>query len=204
MTFATLSEAIDWTREHWHAQRPVPIRIHSHETEGIGLFYAPAFAAAMDGSPAASVTVTIPNQPCYHPTLVRGDSPFQCSECHGSGMKDHRTDRYLYPMSLALTRLATVPPVRRHLHPYALVVALVSAGWDWRSAARSIDRSEDAAEALFLPSSWNRDNSPEGRTGSGIFASPMGDPQCHFAVPIASPIAEVETMSPSTPRRRHS
>src|SRR6185369_11076507 len=50
VTPATLSEAITWTQDHWAEQRPAPIRLHTRDNQGLGPFFTPAFAAALDGS----------------------------------------------------------------------------------------------------------------------------------------------------------
>lgn len=152
MTLFSLSEAIDWTRSRWDNQRCAPVRLHeAHTTEGeLG---APRFshgmAAALDGSPSAVASIT-GTQPCYHPLLNRGDSPRNCAECIGTGVKEYRSDRYLFPMSRALSRLANSLGPTRQPHPYRLVIELASHGWDPRNTASSTGIPWDRAEPLFL------------------------------------------------------
>jgi hypothetical protein len=156
MTFATISEAIDWTREHWHAQRPVPIRIHSHETEGIGLFYAPAFAAAMDGSPYAKTEIET-SESCGHWRRVGSALCLDCAifdetgkPIAETGVYKKRSVRFVYPMSAALTTVRNSLRPARQPHPYRLIVEIASHDWDWRAAARANARPLDIAEALYL------------------------------------------------------
>lgn len=149
MTLATLSEAITWTRDRWQNQRPVPTRLHKRETEGVGLFYSPAFASALDGSvhAVASMTLTVS---CYHPLLNRGQSIRDCPECIGTGVKEARQDRYLYPMSRALAKLSVVKPERKHPHPYYLVSSLATHGWKPMTTAAALGIPWDLAEPLLL------------------------------------------------------
>jgi hypothetical protein len=70
------------------------------------------------------------------------------------GFKDVNVDRFRYPMSRALDRLANClrPRKDRMPHPFATVMALAEHGWDAGSAARSLDLGRDAADAQFLRS----------------------------------------------------
>lgn len=149
MTLATLHEATDWLSSHWAEQRPAPTRLHKRETEGVGLFYSAAFAAALDGSAEASVTMTGPVD-CYHPLIRAGQSPLNCPECHGFNVKEHRTDRFLFPMSRALLHLHNSMGSPRQPHPYHLILILADHGFEPRAAAASVDFNWDRAEALFL------------------------------------------------------
>jgi hypothetical protein len=149
MTFASLSEAIEWTASHWPEQRPVPTRLHTRETEGVGLFFAPAFAAALDGSDEAYTSMRGPMS-CYHTTLAIGMSVLNCPECFGTGVKDHASDRYLYPMGRALRRVHNSLGSPRQPHPYLLILELAAHDWRPRDAAAGMGLGWDRAEALFL------------------------------------------------------
>jgi len=149
VTLASLPEAISWLKDHWAEQRAAPTRLHTHANEGLGPFYTPAFAAALDGSAEAYVSTIGPTD-CYHPLIRAGQSPLKCPECNGMGVKDHRTDRYLYPMSRALTRLHNQLGPGRQPHHYVLVLLLADHRFDARGAAASVDLNWDRAEALFL------------------------------------------------------
>jgi hypothetical protein len=151
MTLATLAEAIEWARDHWAEQRPVPTRLHTRETEGVGLFYAHPFQAALDGSPDA-VTSMPQTQPCYHPTLMARMSPRDCPECLGLGVKETRVDRFVYPMSRALTRLHNSLGPSRQPHPYHLLILLAGSGWNPRMVAADTGIGWDRMEALLLMS----------------------------------------------------
>ena len=148
----SLTEAIEWTRDRWDQQRPVPLRLHeAHTTEGaLGApRFTGAFRAALDGR-ADAVDDSIRTETCYHPLLSRGMSPRDCPECYGVNVKDVRVDRYRYPMSLALARLSKVLRQRRHPHPVTVVQALAEHGWDAHAVARSFDMHWDLAEPLLL------------------------------------------------------
>lgn len=149
MTLASLSEAIDWARSNWHQQRAVPLRLHVRDNEGLGPFYTAAFAAALDGSSSAT-TVAPETVSCYHPLLNGRADIRNCPECIGMGVKEVRHERYLYPMSRALTRLHNSLGPGRQPHPYHLVVELAACQWNARSAAEMLNLNWDRAEALFL------------------------------------------------------
>lgn len=149
MTFVTIIEAIDWTTARWDGQRPAPIRLHqAHSVDGAlgGLMFTHAFGAALDGSPSAT-SDAVRTVPCYHPLARR---PLDCPECFGLGIKDVRVDRYRYPMTLALSKLAKALRPPRQPHPLALVLTLADHGWDWRATSRSLDVQPDTAERLLL------------------------------------------------------
>jgi hypothetical protein len=146
MTFASLSEAVSWLEDHWAEQRPVPMRLHTHSNEGLGPFYSGQFQAALSGNPEAVVTMTGPTA-CYHPLLGLGMRAIDCPECFGLGVKEHRTDRYLYPMSRALTHLRNSLGSPRQPHPYALVILLALCQFDARRMHRMLDEGDY---------SWNR------------------------------------------------
>lgn len=152
MTLATIADAIDWASARWDGQRTAPVRLHrAHATDGaLGApAFSLAFARSLDETPratsAASRTVS-----CYHPMLATGMSPRDCPECLGLGIKDVAVDRYRYPMTLALSKLANSLRPRRQPHPYALILALATHGWDWRSTSRALDMHPDLGEALLL------------------------------------------------------
>jgi hypothetical protein len=133
------------------------MRLHTARTTE-GALGAPPFTAAMHAALAGkptSVTDALRTVDCYHPMLVKGMSPRDCPECYGLGLKDVRVDRFRFPMTLALDRLANswIPKwLRRSGQPraYHLVMSLAEHGWDTRKAARSMDLHWDVAEALFL------------------------------------------------------
>lgn len=145
----TLSEAIEWAQAHWHEQRPAPIRLHTRDNEGLGPFFTPAFTAALDGS--AEMVSSMPRtESCYHPTIAAGMSPRDCRECLGVGVKDVRSDRYMYPMSRALVRTHNSLGSPRQPHPYHLILELVAHAWNPHHAAAALALNWDRAEALFL------------------------------------------------------
>ena len=149
MTLASLAEAIEWARDRWDNQRSAPLRLHTHDTEGIGPFYSRSFASSLDASPASSATMT-QTASCYHPLVRAGQSPLDCPECFGLGVKEVRRDLYLYPMTRALTRLRDSLGPERQPHPYHLVILLAGQRWDARRVADDIGIHWDRAEALFL------------------------------------------------------
>ncbi len=152
MTFAVLSEAIEWTEARWDGQRPAPIRLHrAHATDGaLGApAFTIAFESALDGSPRQT-TDAVRTSPCGHPLLGVGMPARDCPECYGLGVKDVRSDRYRYPMTLALAKLSNTLRPRRQPHPYMLVLSLADHGWDWRAVARSYDVHQELMEALLL------------------------------------------------------
>jgi hypothetical protein len=151
MTFASLSEAIEWVEARWDQQRPAPIRLHrAHATDGaLGApAFTVAFAAALDGSPRSTVT-DVRTVACFHP-LLGGKEGRDCPECYGHGLKDAKVDRYRYPMTLALSRLSNSLRPRRQPHPYRLILSLADHGWDWRATSRAYDVHPDLMEALLL------------------------------------------------------
>lgn len=147
--FVALPEAIEWARSRWHEQRPSPTRLHTHQPQGVGLFYSRPFEAALAGSPNV-VTNRPQTQTCYHPTLMPRMSPRDCPECFGLGVKESRVDRFVYPMSHALGRLHDSLGPGRQPHPYHLVVLLAENGWDARATAASVAMSWGTAEPLLL------------------------------------------------------
>ena len=151
MTLATLADAIDWARSRWDNQRTPSLKLHKWETEGVGLYYSPPFAHALDAPIHASAEITTTVN-CYHPLLFRGQSPLDCPECQGHGIKDVRVHRYLYPMSVALNRLHNGLRPPRQPHPYQLVIHLAAHNWQPRAAAETTGMPWDRAEPLFLMS----------------------------------------------------
>ena len=152
MSLINLAEAIKWASERWDQQRAAPIRLHeAHTTDGA--LGAPrftfAFAAALDGSVNATSDATRTAH-CHHPMLALGRDARDCPECYGLGVKDVNVDRYRFPMSRALSKLANTLRPRRQPHPYRLVVALAEHAWDWHATARSLAMHDDLAEALLL------------------------------------------------------
>ena len=151
MTLATIYDAIEWAESRWDAQRTAPLRLHrAHATGGDGApAFSAAFARSLDESPR-STTMAAHTVSCFHPMLARGKTPYDCPECQGIGVKDVNVDRYRYPMTLALTRLARVVRPRRQPHPSRLVLVLAEHGWDWCAASRAIGVYPDMGEALML------------------------------------------------------
>ena len=169
----TLELAIEWANARWANQRTVPIRLHKREEEGVGLMhdrkgctclactdgpsesglgshaFSNAFASALDGRPDTTISQDR-TVDCWHPLLPKGRPDRDCPECIGTRVKKVRSDLFAFPMSLALNRLRNDIASRRQLHPYILVLALASHGWQPKQAARSLDMPWDRAEPLFL------------------------------------------------------
>lgn len=139
MSLPTLPEAIAWIESRWAGQRPVPMRLHTRGTEGRFTVqgaessrtygnagterlgsppFSPAFMAALTGSAAATMTVTV--------TTV-----------DDTGVSERSVDRYRYPMTLALKRLSRMPNPSDEPHPYYVVVALAAYNWNIEMAARA-------------------------------------------------------------------
>jgi hypothetical protein len=150
-TFASLSEAVTWLEAHWAEQRPAPIKLHTHANEGLGPFFSAQFQAALSGSPDAVVSMAGPTA-CYHPLLGIGMRARECPECFGIGVKEQRSDRYLYPMSRALTHLRNSLGSPRQPHPYALVLLLALCNFDARRMHRMLmdEYGWDGTEAILL------------------------------------------------------
>ncbi len=145
----SLDDALDWLRDHWDEQRPAPIRLHeARTTDGAlgGPRYSGAFAATLSWRPSDVRKVQV-TAICGHP-MSHGRTE-DCPECSGSGVKDVEVDRYPYPMTTALARLAHVVP-GRHLHPVALVFLLAEHGWSYRLIRRLLPYPADLTEALTL------------------------------------------------------
>lgn len=145
----SLEEALEWLRDHWNEQRPAPLRLHDGRTtdgELGGLRYSGAFQAALSWSPTQSRKMTS-TVICAHP-MSHGRTE-DCPECQGSGVKDVETERYPYPMTTALARLAHVVP-GRHLHPVVLVFLLAEHGWSYRLVRRLLPYPLDLTEGLTL------------------------------------------------------
>lgn len=149
MSLGSLDEAIAWVRDRWQLQRTPPTRLHSRETEGVGLFYSPRFGHSLDAPIDAhsSISGTVN---CYHPLIAARMSPHDCPECLGMGIKQHRSERYLWPMSFALTRLHASLGAGNQVHPYALVIYLAEHDWDARATAASMELDYGQASVLFL------------------------------------------------------
>jgi hypothetical protein len=151
---ASLPEAIAWLESCWDGQRAAPVRLHVRGTEGrfsvqgsldtgtatyaderLGSPpFSHAFASTLDGSAAAVMVVTITTT-CAHPGRAPGKACPMCAIYDGegnalveTGVYEHDAERYRYPMTLALTRLANSRYVG--VHPYWIVVSLASHGWD--------------------------------------------------------------------------
>lgn len=161
---ADLDSAIDWLRAHWDGQRDTPLRLHAPrgavertslrwnvDTETMERIRMTAPEGAL-GSPSwtpqfASFLAWHPGEIraldttmlCGHP-LSNGRSA-DCPECEGAGVKSVRVDRYTYPMTLALRRLARA---RGNPHPLLVVVALAAHGWRPRVVGQVIGADEVA------------------------------------------------------------
>lgn len=120
---ADLDTALDWLRDHWPEQREAPLRLTVHDTEGElgGLAYSGAFAALLAWHPGQVRTVEATTI-CGHP-LVHGRTD-ECPECWGVGVKTIQADRYTYPMTIALRRLAAY-----NGRSALLLVTLAVHGW---------------------------------------------------------------------------
>lgn len=150
--FPTLADAIDWARPRWQ-ERPVPTRLHDRDLDGqLGLRYSHPFIRELDAHPGQFVETEI-TEDCYHPLLVRGDSPRDCRACLGAGVKTVRRVRYRYPMWRAFNRLLRDNAPRPHLpSPAQVVVTLAGNDWNAPGAARSLALPWEVAEALLLMS----------------------------------------------------
>lgn len=146
----TLDVAVEWLRDHWDEQRPAPIRLHdARQTEGElgGLPYSGEFVAALSWSPGEVRRVSMTGL-CPHPmTHGRGED---CPECQGTGVRDVTVDRYTYPMTMALARLAHVVAPRLWPHPLAMIFTLAEHGWSTRLVRRLLDAPPDLFEVLML------------------------------------------------------
>lgn len=148
----SLSEALEWLESHWHENRAAPSRLHDgHTTDGAlgGLRYSPNFASVIGSRPRDTVADERTAQ-CYHPMLRIAVNLRNCPECHGSGLKTVKTDRYRYPMWRALLGLQNALRPRRQPHPYTLILDLAAHNWNARLAAHSKDLPWNLAESLYL------------------------------------------------------
>jgi hypothetical protein len=150
VTFASLSDAIDWAQPRWQ-ERPVPQRLHDWDLDGeVGLRYSAAFVRELHAHPGMTVEADV-TESCYHPTLYRGDSPRDCPACLGAGVKTVRRERYRYPMWRAFNRLLRDHATRPHLPgPAQCVVTLAGANWDGADTARRLALPWEVGEALLL------------------------------------------------------
>ena len=160
---ATLAEATEWARHRWANQRTVPLRLHdAHTTEGeLGApRFSGSFIATLDGSDNATENGQ-QSSPCAHPGRPVGQLCRMCviydkdgQPMVETGVYLRRVDRFRFPMTRALNRLANAlrPPQDRMPHPYHTVMALASHDWDGRAAARALGLSWDAGEAHLLRS----------------------------------------------------
>ena len=150
--FASLADAIDWAQDRWH-ERPVPLRLHDRDVDGqLGLRYSWPFIRELDAHPGQCIEADV-TEPCYHPTLYRGDSPRDCPACLGAGVKTVRRVRYRYPLWRAFNRLLRDNPTRPHLPgPARCVVSLAGSDWDGRDTTRRLGLTWDVGEALLLMS----------------------------------------------------
>jgi hypothetical protein len=154
---ASLAEAIAWIEAHWDGQRAAPLRLHVRGEEGRFTVqgsadtrtatysiddrlgsppFSHAFMATLDGSAAATMVVTITTS-CSHPGRIPGTACAMCAIYDGeghalteTGVYERDVERYRYPMTLALTRLANTLHPPGQPHPYWLVVTLASSAWD--------------------------------------------------------------------------
>lgn len=122
---STLPDALDWLRARWDGQRTAPERIHAARVidSGGAPEWSPQFTNVLSWRPgqARRMEVTIG---CGHP--LNGGKAYQCPECDGAGVKTVLSDRYLFPMTVALIRLRRA---QGRPHPLRVVYALAFFGW---------------------------------------------------------------------------
>lgn len=145
-----LPSALDWLQEHWDEQRPAAVRLHdANTTEGeLGApRFSGQFAAGLDWSPRTVVAWPM-TASCWHP--LSDGNPRICPECAGSGYKEVTVDRFPYPMTSALLRLALTPRHHSLPHPFEVVHRLAAFGWSARSVAAHDGLPWETAEAWYL------------------------------------------------------
>lgn len=122
---ATLPDAIDWLKARWDGQRTAPQRIHAaHLMDSGGApEWSGQFAHVLAWRPGEVRRVEVTTI-CGHP--LNGGRAAQCPECDGLAVKAVTSDRYTYPMTVALRRLRRA---KGDPHPLALVYALATFGW---------------------------------------------------------------------------
>lgn len=139
--FASLSEAIAWLREHAD-DRPVPLRLHEHETDPQGELGTPRLTGAFLAYLVAE------------PDDVRDtDDPVECGHLHDATWPPCVVSRAYYrsPMWRALRELGRRRAIRPgHPAPLSCVSAIMAAGWDWRRAASVLGQPPERFEALAL------------------------------------------------------
>lgn len=130
--------AVQWLRTAWTTLPLPPARLHTRDIDGqLGQRYSSAFARVLTGLGGWR---TIPVQDvCYHPTLPKDASPFDCGDCQGSGLHVVTRDVYDHPMYAALAGLAKVPrPSNGTPSPIDYVMALAWSSWDLERAAQLV------------------------------------------------------------------
>lgn len=137
---STLPDALDWLRARWDGQRTAPQRLHAARVidSGGAPEWSGQFANVLAWRPGQSrrQEVTIA---CGHP--LNGGKPQHCQECDGVGVKTVLSDRYTYPMTVALGRLRRA---RGTPHPLGVVVALAALGWRPELVMRVMGADHDA------------------------------------------------------------
>lgn len=150
--FATLPEAVEWTRAHWQG-RELPLRIHEHAVEPDSILGSPRLAAKMMQYLLASpddVVTHVETVACHHPRAVNGHCP-DCVE----GVKEAEVTRRRYPMWRALWRLSSCRPARTG-YPKPIWIVLALWGAHWRPElvtikdADGVYVAEDERQALIL------------------------------------------------------
>ncbi len=137
----TLSSAIDWLREHQDAGRSVPSRLHDNATEGeLGAPpFSPAFMAYLQGRPDDVILVRL---------------SVACDHLHDATWPGCSVEREYYraPMWRAMRRISgRMPRIRpSNPKPLALVVSVMDAGYDWRTASDRLRLNRELGEALIL------------------------------------------------------
>lgn len=152
----TIGSAIAWTRSHWDEQSTPPIRLHVHEVSPDDVLGSPKMSSGFwrhlqgDAHAVSSVREEVP---C--PLRAEPD----CARCGGLGYTIVERFSYRWPMTTALARLAKARPKLAspiYPHPYRLVIALASNGWNVGRAAAAIGRPASSPdeyatlEAVFL------------------------------------------------------
>ena len=159
MTFASITDATAWLRDH-QDDRAVPTKLHFIDTENQGELGSPRFTPAFlrylyarsnDVNPEAQESVICP------------DTSWNCPTCGGLGSYDVLRERYRYPMWRAIVRLRNERDQWTELSrrdrrfaspgrpvPSVCVAAIFEARYDWEEALRLLHLNRDAGEALLL------------------------------------------------------
>lgn len=153
---ATYADAIEWLKLHWEP-REIPVRLHTVQSEGWGLFFTVPFVRFLDAQPHEAGRM-VEAHICRH-VRNASDSTWDCPDCHGMGVYDASVTRFRYPMWRAMRKLSAhdkANPPRPGLPSMTeCILGLVVHEFDGRRAARamvgSTERGQwELAEPLFL------------------------------------------------------